>query len=439
MEKKYLQKIIEENKNIIYEEWFFDMLKSSSLLDFRKNINMVQEIAPTLFLEEEVDIYYEELLKNFEEKVQIFLEYQKLLKCFYDDNYELLEKYHDFNYLVDKKMIIQLEDYWHHQDKIELAYQYFLKNTKEKISEIVVDGLFKDTIYNVWINIREMLRYLKFYENDKKILSRDKIQFYQDILEIDKMSNEDKIELYHRLKNKNVALTFYQDLLTVKRYSYQKIKNCLFRVKDKNNLFQYQKSLQYHIPIYELNGDNFFMMVSCRNRYSSKDNVRRHCYSLISSYNMEVFSKKKFIYGYTDFSIDMIMHVFETDLESVSNFSDNSFTTGFVNRIMTPEQISYSNGYSEIQIANKGLENEINCFEVKKPNYLVVFDSIEERHIIEAKRLQIPIVVIPTSKYLNNIKNHSKNPQDLGFQKFETILDTYTNGSEIEIEKKSRR
>lgn len=439
MEKKYLQKLIKENKNIIYEEWFFDMLKSGSLLDFRKNINMVQEIAPTLFLEEEVAIYYEELLKNYEEKVQIFLEYQKLLECFYDDNYELLEKYHDFNYLVDKKMIIQLEDYWHHQDKIELAYQYFLKSTKEKISEIVVDGLFKDTIYNVWINIREMLRYLKIYEHDKKILSGDKLQFYQDILEIDKMSNEDKIELYHRLKNKNVALTFYQDLQTVKRYSYQKIKNCLFRVKDKNNLFQYQKSLQYHIPIYELNGDDFFMMVSCRNRYSSTDNIRRHCYSLISSYNMEVFSKKKFIYGYTDFSIDMIMHVFETDLESVSNFSDNSFTTGFVNRIMTPEQISYSNGYSEIQIANKRLENEINCFEVKNPNYLVVFDLIEERHIIEAKRLQIPIVVIPTSKYLNSIKKHSKKTQDLGFPKFEVILDTYTNGSEIEIEKKSRR
>ena len=48
-------------------------------------------------------------------------------------------------------------------------------------------------------------------------------------------------------------------------------------------------------------------------------------------------------------------------------------------------------------------------------------------------------MVIPTSKYLNRIRKNSKNPDELGFQKFDMILDTYTNGCEMEKDKKSRR
>ena len=70
------------------------------------------------------------------------------------------------------------------------------------------------------------------------------------------------------------------------------MKNSLFRVKEKGNLFCYQKSLQNQVPIYELNGDDLCMLVSCRKGYTDIDSARRHCYTLISSYNMEVFSKR---------------------------------------------------------------------------------------------------------------------------------------------------
>ena len=35
------------------------------------------------------------------------------------------------------------------------------KETNKKISEIIIDALFSDNIYNVWLNIKEMLRYNK--------------------------------------------------------------------------------------------------------------------------------------------------------------------------------------------------------------------------------------------------------------------------------------
>lgn len=54
MVEKYLERLLFD-KEIVYEKSFFDSLKSSSLLEFRKNINMVQEIIPTLYLEEKVE------------------------------------------------------------------------------------------------------------------------------------------------------------------------------------------------------------------------------------------------------------------------------------------------------------------------------------------------------------------------------------------------
>lgn len=439
MKKEEIMQAIHENPDVVYQRSFFDSIKSTSLLQFRRNINLVQYLRPTFYLEQKVDSYYEELLKQYDEKMGLFLEYQNLLKIFLSGKYEVLENYKDYHYLVNEEMIIQLEDYLRYQDGENLAYDYLSRNTRQKISEIVVDGLFRDTIYNVWINIREILRYHNGLEKREKFLNQDRLDFYQKILEIDHMNNLDKIQMYHELKENNIALLFYQDWYKVRKHSYQKMKNSLFRVKEKGNLFCYQKSLQNQVPIYELNGDDFFMIVSCRKRYTESDSARRHCYTLISSYNMEVFSKRNFIYGYSDFSLDEVMHIFEHDIASSSNFGTNSFTTSFVNRIMTPEQISYSKGYSEIQMVNKRKENDSEHFLIRKPNYLVVFDEIEERHLMEAKRLHIPIVVIPTSKYLDKIRKNSKSQDELGFDKFDMILDTYTNGCEMEKDKKSRR
>ena len=141
----------------------------------------------------------------------------------------------------------------------------------------------------------------------------------------------------------------------------------------------------------------------------------------------------------SDFSLDEIMHVFENDIASLGNFNTNSFTTSFVNRIMMPEEISYSKGYSEIQMVNKRMDSELKNFYTRRPNYLVVFDTIEERHLQEAKRLNIPIVVIPISKYKKQIKESEKKCETLDIPKFSIIQDTYTNGNSMEKEKKSRR
>lgn len=439
MKKEEIRELMEDNPNVIYEEEFFDRIKGTSLLEFRRNINFIQDINPTLYLENKVNRYYQTLLNKYDTNTCLFDEYQELLKIFEQKNYELFEQYHHFNYLVNRDMIIKLEDYMAYSDGKRMASLYLLNETSKKISEIVVDGLFKDTIYNVWINMKEIIRYHNNLGKQEKLIHQNRLKLYQKILEIDKMDNLEKIQLYNELIDKKIYLLFYQDWYHVRKHSYKKMKNVLFRPKEKGNLFCYKESLMKQVPIYELDGQDFFMLVSCRNKYEEVSQARRHCYILISAYNMEVFSKKKFIYGYTNFSIDDIMHVFENDIASSSNFSSNSFTTSFVNRIMTPDEISCSKGYSEIQMVNKRVDGELKYFFIRKPNYLVVFDEIEERHLMEAKKLNIPIIVIPTSKYKDKLNEGRKRGEQLRNFNFDMILDTYTNGNDMEKEKRARR
>ena len=439
MDKEKFKKMIEENSDIIYDNVFFDSLKSSSLLEFRKNINMIQDISPSLYTEEKVDKYYDELLNEYDNNSKMFKIYNKILDGFKNKDYSFLDSYKDFNYFIDEEMITKLQDYCHYGDRVELAYDYLTKATSQKISEIVVDGLFKDTIYNVWLNMKEVIRYHNGLDDKDKIFSEEKLKFYKEIIWIDQMKNTDKINMYKKLKDKNVALMFYEDWNLLKRHSYNKIKNCLFKIEAKKELLNNEESNKYKIPVYELNGDDFYMMISCRNAYTDIDSIMRHCYSLISSYNMEVFSKRKFIYGYTDFDSTRIFHVFEKDINSSSNFDSNSFTTYYVNRIMEPKQISDSYGYSEIQMLNKKKSDMDNTYEVIKPSYLVVFDKILDKYVKEAERLGIPIVKINTSKYLDKIKEGFNNRFNLGFDRFENVFDIYTNGGNLEDMKKLRR
>jgi len=50
MEKKVLREMILNDKNVIYNKEFFESLKDESLLDFRQNIEMVQELRPSFIL-----------------------------------------------------------------------------------------------------------------------------------------------------------------------------------------------------------------------------------------------------------------------------------------------------------------------------------------------------------------------------------------------------
>lgn len=309
----------------------------------------------------------------------------------YDINYKVREHLdYDFNnkeyYLIDKT---------------GLKY-YLIRQTSLKLSEIITDALFKDNLYNVRININELLRY-----NDKledKLIDNNRVNFYKTILLFDYISNSKKIEIYNNLKNKNIYSLFYDDLRKMKDKSYDLIKENLFKVSDNNDIDK-KLSDKYNIKIYNYQDKKYIMLIRGMNRFREKSFNRRNCYSLISNENNNAFgigSDILFYYGFNSFNNDHILSVSEQDSYS-ADLKDNS-TTNFVNRIMTDKEIvGSSSWYSEIDIINE-LDEDGNYI-AKRPDYLVVYDDIEERHIEEAKRLNIPIVLIKTY-FLDLSKNH---------------------------------
>ena len=72
MEKGKLKDLIKKNYMFVDSNCFFELLKDSSLLEFRKNIQMLQELNPSLYLEKKVLNYYDTLLNEFDTETSLF-------------------------------------------------------------------------------------------------------------------------------------------------------------------------------------------------------------------------------------------------------------------------------------------------------------------------------------------------------------------------------
>lgn len=154
---------------------------------------------------------------------------------------------------------------------------------------------------------------------------------------------------------------------------------------------------------------------------------------------MEIFNKRVFIYGYKSLPSNRILHIFEND--SHSSRSTNSLDyiyDGVVNRIMFSNQIVTLDGWSEIQIKNQKNKDD-NLYQVLRPDFLVVFDNLEQEHIDEANRLGIPIVKIYKDMYFNKIHEEHDEFFEPNICHYEKIYDNYTDGSYMEEKRRVRR
>ncbi len=405
MQKDKIKELINSKKNLTPKE-LLNKLKETSLLEFRKNINNAQKIKPNQSLNEEVVQYYEKILETYNPNEQLFQKYIEILNHFQKRDYEYLDNYKDLDILLDNSSLIKLTDIYHYKNSNEIAKEYLQKRTNQIISEIIIDSLFQDTIYNVWRNIKELLNYNK----EINILNQDQISFYHNIVNIDKLSHIEKIKIYKEYKDKKLNLLLYEDIRKMKDISYQQINNSLYHPKNNNTQI--------------LNGEEFYMLVKCMAKYQEIAPINRHCYSLISHNNLNVFNQNKIIYGYTDISIEYISHVSSKD--AYSSPDDNSLEYGYINEIKTKEQLTQNDNYNEIQIINKKIDN--NQYQSLKPSYIVVFDKIRDIDKEESIRLNIPIIIIKKESYLKNKSTSNNNSK----QSYLKELNQYTNGSNLE-------
>ena len=89
------------------------------------------------------------------------------------------------------------------------------------------------------------------------------------------------------------------------------------------------------------------------------------------------------------------------------------------------DEIANTGYYSEIIIKNQKTEN--NKYDEMKPNFVVVYDEVDEQSLKASQDLNIPIVIITKKR----TKNNNSTILD--------IMDKYTNQSNYEEEERQRR
>lgn len=374
--------------SVLNDSKFFDMLKEKSLISFRTNINNVERKNLPEPIEYQLKKYYEELISSYNQEHNMFNDYVNIINTTNKLNNEI-----DFNkYILDfNAKNIYKESLKKKNSKIFEEYKIL---TSKKLSEIIIDALFQDNIYNVIYNINEMFRFNNKLSPTEQILDTEKQKFYKLIINIDKMTNEDKIRLYNEFKDKNINLMFYEDLRKLKDKSYELINS---------KLFNYTKftpsgilSLKFKTEIYDLRNNEFFMLIRGEENHQEKTTTRRNCYSIISNDNTDVFCNgETTLYGYNYLDIEKVLHVHERDSYSYDLNEKDIHHKIKINRIMTVEELS--NGcswYSEIQIINSKDNESEEKFIAKKPDFIVSIDEINKIDILESQRLQIPIVLI---------------------------------------------
>ena len=467
---KLAQRGISFPSDIVKQKDFFEQLKDVDLVNFRRNINIVNRNSYHPILDKKMKEYEEEILEKFDPNTGMFKDYdlddtkklEELLekgtdyvidwnakkelssylrakkyldsrKSFFNEgikeklnlniNVDELENM-DINDITDdekvKDILVKIkEEISNQKDVFNQETSNIKSNLKEisnsKFGEVMIDSAFEDTKKNVKINIREMLRFNGHLEENEKILDQDKEKFYSMIFNIDALSSEQKYEIYKNIKNRNMTAEFYSDFSKLKNKSYENINKALYKINENSEL-AVQEAMENQTEIYKLKGDPFCMLVRALNSpIREKTNNPHSCYSLISGTNTKTFDEgfAEYLYGYDKLEPKMIENVFESDSYTLS--SDKNITTR-PNRIMTPEEITESSEtYSEINIKNEEIvdENGKKKYKEMKPSYLVTMKSPTKEQIEESKRLGIPIVYVERERY------QSKKIDDVEYEEYD--------------------
>lgn len=426
----YINSGVKFNDSILSSQRFFNRLKSSSFVIFRKNINTVETYNNPIVIEQKLKKYYDELISSYDSEEVMFGEYWGVL-----NNPSLLYNYYDkdtfiFSYdivlLFEKYLSCDDDDNLYFKDRDALI-QILKMETSKKISEVVIDALFSDNIYNVGINIREMIRYNNKLDKNDKALDDDRVAFYKMILDFDNISSKDKIKLFNEFKDRNFSLIFYDDLRKLKDASYDMIKNDLLDLSKYSDKVSSIDCERTQCLVYDLRDSKYTMLVRSKFPHKDKSNKRRNCYSIISDENNNTFDQgednDKIIYGYNSFLNDRVIHMLEQDAFSSDAYNDNKDVSNYVNRIVSKDELVLgSDCYSEVELVN--MQDKNGKYINQKPDFIVVYDNIRDIDIIESKRLNIPIVIIR-----KNILDKNERID----MEFDREKDRYVNSSSDEV------
>ena len=288
-----------------------------------------------------------------------------------------------------------------------------------EISNMIIDYFFEEIPTNVLADMKMMIN----YQNQTHILSEEDEKLYKDFIEIDKKTPQERIEIFKRLKDKDLMTKFYDDYNLCKD---KMIENINSGIINEENISKYKDdslSKLANVPIYVLSGEPFYALVRCikptKNRILDKIETFSdgESYSIDSSNLLSTFKDPKIYYtiAYSGIPEKQLVHIFPTDSFSgyqrnEKNLPPEGRSTSRISYLSKMENIiNESKNYNELIIAtpNKRKYDEFNnSLKSPKPIAIYCYDTVTKEDIESAKKLGLGIIVVNTKSY--NLKKDDK-------------------------------
>lgn len=416
----------EKAQNIILNYDFYTILSFvTNKIYFPANITSNKKFQETILNIEDITTYRFFMDQLEQNNSLAAYEIDKIKEKIYDKE---VEKYSDGLFLITKK-IVNLYDKKENYSLLltDNMKKYIIKeminNSKNmhdvfykydtlKMRNILIDRYFKDIPLNFLKNLNVMIQYNDSLNN--KILDEKRTKIYKKILNFENLNYDERKELYYACaKYENLAELFYDDYRKCRDNTYNNLIDLAINPKKMYNLLSIEKTKKYGVPIYELNGENFYAFVHITGPYKYNPNFYVEAWkeglydsvslSFIGNNNITTFGdpKESIVFGFSKLDYKRIIHLRNSDSFSNYNSMDDCFSD-YIQKMYTPANlIKETRGYNEIVYQEKSRNIKLDTI---VPDYVMCYDEVTDSDINVAKYYNLPIVLINTKKYKFNNK-----------------------------------
>ena len=416
----------EKAQNIILNYDFYTILSFvTNKIYFPANITSNKKFQETILNIEDITTYRFFMDQLEQNNSLAAYEIDKIKEKIYDKE---VEKYSDGLFLITKK-IVNLYDKKENYSLLltDNMKKYIIKeminNSKNmhdvfykydtlKMRNILIDRYFKDIPLNFLKNLNVMIQYNDSLNN--KILDEKRTNIYKKILNFENLNYDERKELYYACaKYENLAELFYDDYRKCRDNTYNNLIDLAINPKKMYNLLSIEKTKKYGVPIYELNGENFYAFVHITGPYKYNHNFYVEAWkeglydsvslSFIGNNNITTFGdpKESIAFGFSKLDYKRIIHLRNSDSFSNYNSMDDCFSD-YIQKMYTPANlIKETRGYNEIVYQEKSRNIKLDTI---VPDYVMCYDEVTDSDINVAKYYNLPIVLINTKKYKFNNK-----------------------------------
>lgn len=416
----------EKAQNIILNYDFYTILSFvTNKIYFPANITSNKKFQETILNIEDITTYRFFMDQLEQNNSLAAYEIDKIKEKIYDKE---VEKYSDGLFFITKK-IVNLYDKKENysllltDDMKKYIIKEMINNSKNmhdvfykydtlKMRNILIDRYFKDIPLNFLKNLNVMIQYNDSLNN--KILDEKRTNIYKKILNFENLNYDERKELYYACaKYENLAELFYDDYRKCRDNTYNNLIDLAINPKKMYNLLSIEKTKKYGVPIYELNGENFYAFVHITGPYKYNPNFYVEAWkeglydsvslSFIGNNNITTFGdpKESIAFGFSKLDYKRIIHLRNSDSFSNYNSMDDCFSD-YIQKMYTPANlIKETRGYNEIVYQEKSRNIKLDTI---VPDYVMCYDEVTDIDINVAKYYNLPIVLINTKKYKFNNK-----------------------------------